>query len=273
MNLKKIFKTIKSNYIISIFVGIVILVGILSGYKYFYTKSSYVYVKVKLSQGLWWANTAKPNVWFVNSLKKNQKEYDILGNPIAEVLNVKYFPTFGGNQFDIYLTLKVKANHNNRTNEYTFKRSTLSVAAPIDLQLNSTTVSGTVIELSETPFQDKYVEKIVYLSNPNYSKDFPYLYNKITIGDKFFDGENYDFEVLDKSLQKKILSIPNNLTGQIYEQEVDTIQNIFVKAKMRLKVKNNQLYFGEEYRVTTNATIPISTPNYIFDGYSIIDVQ
>lgn len=83
MFLKKIWKLAIGNYFISIFLAVIIFVGFVSVFKLFFTKPTYVYVKVKMGQGLWWASTAKPSLWFVKSLNKGETERDLMGNPTA----------------------------------------------------------------------------------------------------------------------------------------------------------------------------------------------
>ncbi len=92
MNWKKLSKIAIENYFIMIFVAIVLFVGGVSAYKLFYTKATFVYAKVKLGQGLWWAGGQKPSSWLATSIKTGDVEKDLVGKPIAEVLAVRYYP-------------------------------------------------------------------------------------------------------------------------------------------------------------------------------------
>ena len=189
-------------------------------------KTEYVYVKVKVSQGFWWASTSKPSPWYAKAIKKGDIEYNILGKPIAEILEVRYYSVFAKdqpteNKYDIYLTLKLAADYNNRTQKYIFKRSNLTIASPIDLETQSAQITGTVIKVSEQEFVDEYVEKTVFLTK---SFAYPWEYEAIKVGDSYFDGEEIIFEVLDKNqvATSEIVTdyygnlLPCHLTGQIY---------------------------------------------------------
>lgn len=267
--LKKLIKFSRKNYFLVIFFAAILFVGIIAGYRLFLSKPTYVYARVKVGQGLWWATTQKPPIWYVNAIKKGEIEKSLTGLPIAEILSARYYP-LGNNQFDVFLTLRLSVGLNKKKQEYTFKRFTLSVGAPIELQFPSANITGTVIDLSQKPFGDRYVEKIIYLVNQSgYAKDFPYRYENIKIGDKYFDGEEYVFEVLDKRLEKNIWSIANNLTGTVYEQEVATSQNIVFKVKVKLIQKSDGLYYGEDYKVYSNAFIPFATRDYFFENFVI----
>ena len=278
MNLKKIIKFARKNYILTVFFSIILFVGFVAFSRIFFSKPTYVYARVQMGQGLWWAATAKPNSWLVASLKKGAVGRGLIGAPVSEILSIRYYPAWtpqwGSNQYDVYLTLRLRAGLNKRTGEYTFNRSSLSVGSPIELQFPQANVTGTVIELSPRPFQDKYVSKIVYLVNQGgYTKDFSIRYETIRVGDKYFDGENTVFEVLDKNLERNIWSIFNNLDTRIYEREIDTNQNIVLKARVLLKQKSDGLYYNENYKVTANAFIPFSTRDYFFENFVVRKVE
>lgn len=278
MNFKKLLRFIRKNYLIFVFIFAVGFVLLFSIFKIFFSKPTYVYARVQMGQGFWWAVTTKPNSWFIASLKKGAVQKDFTGKPVSEILSVRYYPAWtpqwGSNQYDVYLTLRIRAGLNKRTGEYTFNRSSLSVGSPIELQFPQAAITGTVIELSKVPFKDKYVPKIIYIaSRGGYNKDFPFRFETIKVGDKYFDGENTVFEVLDKSLERQVWSISNILTGTVYEQPVSTDQNIIVKARVLLKQKPDGLYYNENYKVTANAFIPFATGDYFFESFVVRRVE
>ena len=271
--IKKLWRFSIDNYFISIFLACIAFVIFVSVYRLFAVKPTYVYVKVKMGQGLWWASTAKTPIWFVNSIKKGDTESGLTGNPSAKILSVRYYPWGGSNQYDVYLILKLRVTGNKKTG-YSFNRSTIGVGAPIDFEFPSVQFSGIIIDLSEKPFKEKFIEKTVYLAKGSgYYKDFPFPYENIIIGDKYFDGEDYVFEVLDKKLQKQIWTVANNLTGQLFEQEAETAQQIIVKAKIKVKEINKQLVYGEDQVVILNRSLNISTSRVSFGDYSIIGIE
>lgn len=277
MNLKKLFKFTVKNYFITIFIAIILFVGAVSVYKLFYSKPTFVYAKVKLGQGLWWAGGVKPNFWLATAIKKGDTERDLVGKPIVEVLNVRYYPwiTVGSisDQFDVYLTLKLRVSVISRAKKYNFKRNTLGVGAPIELELSSAQVSGTIIDLSENPFEDKYVEKTVILTK-KYA--YPWEFDGIKVGDKYFDGEETVFEILDKALGEGsyVFSPQRTTTTTILSQQVsEQRQTINVKAKIRLKEAGDQLIFGEEQKLYVGKTLIILTPTFNFQDYIIGKIE
>ncbi|MBU1066224.1 hypothetical protein KKE60_00275, partial [Patescibacteria group bacterium] len=125
-------KNLKKNKYFSIitllFITVAVLVTSTAFIKTAISESDYIYVKVKISQGYWWASTQSPNVWFINSLKVGDAEYGLLGKPIAEVLEIRHYPTISypkyQAQYDIFLVLKLAVSVNTKTQKYMFKRST-----------------------------------------------------------------------------------------------------------------------------------------------------
>lgn len=274
MKLKKAVKLVKRNYFFSAILLVGLLVGLYIVFVVFFSKPRYAYVKLKVGQGLWWVNTARPNVWFADNIREGDIKYDILGRKQAEIIEVRKYPATQNSQFDVYITAKLKVGFNKRTGEYNFNRSILSVGAPIELQFPKVDVTGTVMEISPEPFNEPFVEKIVYIVNQGgYLKDFPYRYDSIKIGDYYNDGRDKVFEVLDKKLEKNIWSIGNNLTGTIFEGEIDTNQNIIVKARVKLKERKGNLYYGEDNKVMVNSFINFATNTYQFENFNIRKIE
>jgi len=269
MNLKKIIRFMRVNYFISIFLACIIFVGIVSVYKLFFTKPTFVYVKVKMGQGLWWANTAKPSIWFVNNLKKGEIEQSLTGEPVAEILSVRYYPWWASGQYDVYLDMKLKVSGNEKTGKYNFKRSTIGVGAPIDLEFPQAQFSGTIINLNSTPFKDDLVQRNVYLTKRN---AYPWEYEAITVGDYFFDGENRIIEILEKKAVDTIGLISDNF-GNYTAEQTENKKYITVKAKITGKKVNNQFVIGEDQVVMLGKTLNISTANFTFQDYIVSKIE
>jgi hypothetical protein len=234
-----------------------------------------IYVKIKVSQGLWWATTTKPNLWLAKGIKKGDTEYSLLGKPKAEILEVRYYPFFDETQqtedkYDIYLKVKLIASYDNRREQYTFHRTAIAVGSAIELETQNSQITGTVIEISENEFEDEYVEKtITLIKEEGYFKDNPYQFDNIKIGDSYFDGEDVVFEIIDKQLKKSVVLVPTSY-GTLHEQEVASRQNIIIRVKIKARKKDGQLFFGEEKVLNIGSPLIISTTNTKFDKEYII---
>lgn len=270
MNLKKLIKFSLDNYFISIFFAAILFVSIVSVLKLFIVKPTYVYARVKMGQGLWWASTARPSIWFVQNIKRGDVERDLVGSPIAQILGVRYYPWYTSNQYDVYLTVKLKVSGNKKTKKYSFKRSTIGVGSPIDFEFPNAQFSATVTDLENDPIKDTYIEKTIYLTK-RYA--YPWEYDGIKIGDKFFDGENTVFEVLDKSSSDTAEVITQESTKILNPQTTELRRYITVKAKIKVKKVGEQYVFGEEQVLSLGKPINISTSNFSFTDYVIAEID
>jgi len=266
--LKKIIRFLIDNYFLSIFFACVAFVALVSIYKLFFVKPTYVYVKVKVGQGLWWASTQKPSIWFVKNFKKGDQELNLNGRPIAEILSVRYYPWWGSNQYDVYLIMKLKVKKMS-SGKYNFKRSTIGVGAPVDFEFPKVQFSGTITELSEKSIKESYREKIIIITKRNAN---PWEYDSIKIGDFYFDGQEKVAEVLEKNASNTQTLVSDTL-GNYPDITPEQRKYIFVKLKLKGKIKDNQFVFGEEQIIAPGKTINLATQNFQFQDYLVAKVD
>ncbi len=252
----KIWNFFKKNYFVLVFFICIALVGVVFVSRLFLSEPTYVYAKIKVSQGYWWASTNRPAAWFINGIKKGDIEKGLTGQVEAQVLKVIYYPYRNTNQFDIYLDLKLKANKTD--DKYYFNRSVLGVGSPIDLEFPNSQFSGTVINFSPQPLSEKYEDKIIYLTK---RFAYPWEYDTIQINDKYFDGQQNVFEILAKSTSET-----NDITSlSAYESllaQDEARKYVVVKALVRVKKIGEQLVFGEEQTLNVGETFGIVTKSF-----------
>ncbi|MDO8269567.1 MAG: hypothetical protein Q7T54_02750 [Candidatus Levybacteria bacterium] len=269
LKIKRSVGFFRKNYIITIFIACILFVGVVVVARSYLSKPTYIYVKVKVGQGLWWATTAKPATWYVDSVNKGDVSLDILGKPEAKILFKKYYQWYGTDQYDVYLNIYLKVGRNKKTGEYTFNRAVLAVGSPIEVQFPKINITGTVISLSEKQFEEKLVERTIYLSKRG---AFPWELEAIKIGDSYFNGEEKIFEVIDKSGIEL-----TNLTWDAYGNNTPSISEpskyITVKAKVKMKQVNGQWILGEDQPIISGRAINISTPNFVFDNYIVSRIE
>lgn len=275
--LKKKYKFIYKHKAIALFIVIILLVILASGYKFLlqHLKQNYIYAEVQVNYPQ--SAYVDPTTWLIQSLKYEEKQYNLLGLTDAEITGVTYYPTYSnstGSQYNIYLYLKLKASYNKSDKQYTYQRQNIGIGSSINLNFTSTNILGTVIGISPSPIKKKYIEKTIYLiSKQGYTKDFPYFYNNIIVGDKYFDGMNTIFEIENKSLEQNIWTVQNNLNAQVYDRTVDSVQNIVVKAKIKVVEENDELIYGETYPIKIGSSIPFATSTYNFNNFVIASIQ
>lgn len=251
-----------------VFFSICLVVG-LSVYKIFLIAPTYVFAKIKIGQGLWWASTQKPPIWFIKALKKGDTQTDFLGNSTAEIISVRHYLWGNTNQYDIYLTAKLRVSGNQKNNKYIYNREPVAVGAPIDFEFPSAQFSGTIIDISTKPFNDVLITKTVYLTKKN---AFPWEYDAIQINDEYFDGQDVVFQILDKEKTDTSLVVSDEF-GNYPAPLAENRSFILVKAVVKGKMINNQLIIGEDQIISINKTFNITTNKYAFQDFEVSAIE
>lgn len=267
--LKRVWRFLIDNYFLSIFFACIVFVALVSVYKLFFVKPTYIYAKVKVGQGLWWASTQKPSLWFIDGLKRAKEEYDFLGKTQAQILSIRYYPWWGSNQYDVYLTMKLKVSKLGKTGKYNFKRSAIAVGSPVDFEFPQAQFSGTIIALSEKPIEEKYIEKTIILTKKNAN---PWEYESIKLGDNYFDGGEKVFEILEKTA-RDTQTLTSDTFGNYPIEAPELKKYIFIKAKIKVRQEKQKLIFGEEQIIMSGKAINIATDNFQFHDYLIASVK
>lgn len=270
--IKTVTKFFKKQLFISIFVGLILFVGLISLIKLPFNKTTDLYVTVKLSQGFWWANTPKPGIWFLQAFKKGEKEYNLLGKPIAEIMSVRYYQQVDSerNQFDMYLLVKLSVE-DAKNKGYLFKRTKIGIGSPIDLDFTNSQINGTIIDLNVKKITPNYVEKNITLTKKS---NFPWEFDVIKVGDKYFDGEENILEITDKEAVDTYIGASIDSYGSTLPQVLELRKYITIKAKIKLK-KNayNQLIFGEEQVIKKDTYPDLTTNDSVLSDFKVASLD
>lgn len=259
----------KKQYIFLTVVACIGFVVLVAGYRLFIKKPTYIYARVKVGQGYWWASTQKPSLWYVQAIKNAGTEKDLVGKPIVKILNVTYYPYYGSSQFDIYVDLQLKIDGINKKGSYSFKRETIGIGSPIDLEFSAVQFSGTIISLSTKKMKDEFVEKTVYLSK-RYS--YPWEFDSIKIGDYFDNGNGKVIMVLEKAKGETNEMFFNEL-GKLVSTDSNSYQNIFLKVKMKVKKEESGWVYGEEIIIAPGRSIGFITHDFSFNDYVVTKIE
>lgn len=274
--LKKALRLILRNRFLSLVLFCALFVAAVVFYKLVFSRPTYIYVKVKVGQGYWWANTQRPSQWFIKAIQEAKEEKQGAGEPPAKILSVAYYPYFGGGQYDVYTNLRLKVSRVGKEGKYNFERSTIGVGTPLDLEFSNVQFSGTIIQLSEKPFREQYVEKTVTLIKRN---TFPWEFDSINVGDSFFNGETTTLRVISKtSSDTAVISndsygnyLPIDGDGQKYLTEAQ--KYVTVKLKLKGEMTDGQFYYGEDQSVTPGRFISLATTHFVFNDFVVARVE
>lgn len=270
--IKIAIKFLKKQLFVSIFIGLILFVGLIVLIKFPFRKTTDLYVTVKISQGFWWANTPKPGIWFLQAFKKREKEYNLLGKPIAEIMSVRYYQQadLDLNQFDIYLLVKLSVE-DARNKGYMFKRTKIAIGSPIDLDFTNSQITGTIVNLNVKKITPNYIEKNITLTKKT---NFPWEFDVIKVGDKYFDGEENILEITDKEAVDTYIGASLDSYGSTLPQVLELRKYITIKAKIKLRKNSyNQLIFGEEQVIKVDSYANLTTNNTILSDYKVASLD
>ncbi|MFZ2206225.1 MAG: hypothetical protein WA061_04295 [Microgenomates group bacterium] len=264
-----IWQFVVAHYLVFVIVGCVGFVGLVSIYKLYIKKPTYIYVKVKVGQGYWWASTQKPSMWYLKAIQNAQEEVDLTGKPTAKVLRVAYYPWYGSNQYDIYVTLRLSVSKVGAQGSYTYNRETIGIGGPIDLEFKNVQFSGTIIALSEKPIVPTTESKTVYLTK---KYTYPWEYDAIKIGDYFNDGNGNVIEILEKAKGETNEVVLNDM-GRLLSAETETYRYILLKIKMRVRQEDGQILYGDEIIVSPGRNLGFITNEFTFNDYVVSKIE
>jgi len=259
----------KKNYFLFIIVGCVGFVGVVAFYKLFISKPTYVYAKIKVGQGLWWASTQKPSLWFIKAIQQAKEQKDLTGKPLVTLISTTYYPYYGSSQYDVYITVKLKVSVIGKTGTYSFNRETIGVSSPIDLEFPNVQFSGTIIEISNTPIYEVTETKIVYLYKKNVN---PWEYDQIQIGDFLSNGKENIFKVLAKERGETNDVLLSDLGKQI-NWDTEPYRYVKIKAIIKVKKEDGNYVFGEEAVVSPGRGLSLVLNNLTLNDYTIIKIE
>lgn len=262
--------------LIGIFLFITILTGIYAFTQRASKPQATVYVKLKLSQGLWWTTNANPPIWLAQTINPGDFEKDIFGNEIATVISKTYYsaePLKFPNQHEVYLTLKLATKQDSGTGKHRYKRSPLSVGSPLNIDLSSATLTGSVMSISSQEPQEKYLTKQITLAKQYaYYTDSPDEFNSIQIGDSYFDGQDIAFKITDKYLKARKVAF-SDINGRPVVNTLDVNQHIYLEAEIKVKEIDNMYFYGEEQRVAPGANLNIITNSQDLSRYTVVSLN
>ncbi len=277
--MKKIIPASKFNYKIILLILFVIIAGVTSfiGFNKKISKPKNTqYIRLKLSQGLWWSGNGNPPIWLAKSVNPGDTEKDLFGNEIATVIARNYYPSEPlkfPNQYEVYITVKLATQKDRGSEKFRYKRGTLAVGSPISIDLSSTTVTGSIMEMSSDEIKDtSVIKKITLFNQYGYYTDSPKEFESIALNDTYSDGQNIVFRTTKKYLGPRLVAFSDNFGKQSINQ-IKVNQNIYVDAEIMVKEINGMYFFGEEQRVVPGANLNILTNTQDFTKYTVVSVN
>jgi len=136
------------------FILIALFVGIL-GYILLSPRNKEVLITVRLAdKDMIWLDNGSPRVLSARSIRAGMKDVNMVGKTTAEIVHVRSFdqPKVESAYIakkTVYVTMKLQASHNRKTNEYVYQGVMLKVGEWVRFSVQSTLVNGLIVSVPE----------------------------------------------------------------------------------------------------------------------------
>ncbi|OGH11901.1 MAG: hypothetical protein A2857_02250 [Candidatus Levybacteria bacterium RIFCSPHIGHO2_01_FULL_36_15] len=248
---------------------------------YLFRSKEWIIVDIKItSDNVIYENRTSP-FWLTSSLKKGDTEYDGLGKPIVEILDIKTYDT--DNQYpmyykEAYVKAKIQAVYSKTQKKYTHNSKDVLVGAPISIKPNGILLEGLVTKIEGVSDKNNDVHKKVLLQiEDNYyeRKDTvgvrPWIADAINVGDqiKGFNGETIA-KVLDKKVEPAIRITTDN-AGNAHSVRDPYLQDLYITLDLVATVDHGNYYYRNTDKIKVGNQIFLFTPR-LDTKATIIDI-
>lgn len=93
--------------------------------------------------------------WFIEKLKPGIKEKNIMGQTMAELINIKTYPTSDQKKW-AHLRIKLKAVYNPGDNSYTYKNKKILIGNNLEFYMNNLLIDGTVLKINDKKNKNQF---------------------------------------------------------------------------------------------------------------------
>jgi len=275
--LKKLFKSFTwFDYSALIIIAIVLFIA----FFFFYRKSEYVDIRIKVTdQNVLYAQTYPQN-WYANSFRKGDIERDLLGRVITEIIGVESF-NVDNTEKAVYLDIRVKATYDSRTKLYSARGKNLTFGTPVRFNLSEVTFDGIVTEFPNSEIQENliviYKRADVLVKGEQKTKEGieviePQVLESIEKGDKIVDSNGRLLaEVIDIKINPAE-KITQDERGNVYLKRDPYYKNARITLNLRTKVVNGESYIFDDYPLRMGKEISLIFSDVFVKG-QIVDIM
>lgn len=227
----------------------------------------WVKVEVKIAPKEWWRDNQRPPYWLSSVPRKGDKQYDIFGRKVAEVLDVRNYEGVGGrNSTYLYLNLKVEIDKRKR--QYKFNHLPAEVGSQIDLQLGGAEMPGLVTHIEGMPdtrtWEEKTVEARLVDNNGVFPETLgvqPWVADEVKSGDKMKDTQG---RVIAEVLEKRVSQAEKIITtadGRVFVSQDPIKKDVTLVLRLMTYKAGGVNYFLDDIKVKVNQGLFLSLPS------------
>ena len=238
---------------------------------FFYRKSEYIEITVKVtSQDILFAH-ARPSFYYSEHFTVGDVELDNLGRAISEITHVEYFPAYKDSNI-VYVTLRVKATYDTRTKQYSSRGQRLVYGAPIRFSLSNVTFDGYVVDFPGKATSSEVKDVMVRVESKIRSVE-PKFAELVSIGDsvKNSSGESL-IEITEKSVTQAEM-VTTDLYGLTYLRSNPLGKDMDLTFHISAKKIGNIYYLFDEIPLVIGSYNNFVINNNLFEGVYIFSVE
>lgn len=274
--MKKVFSKLrrhaqKLSFFDTLMVGLFFVVAVTT-FTFFFRKTSYVTVRVRVTdRDVIWVYYNPPS-WFVYLFKEGMKEKNFLGTTTAEITDVYYYDSFTQtneviNKKTVYLTIRLRANYNKRTGEYKYNGIAVSAGEALKINFGNILVNGLITEVEglSSSYETVYPvlkaqikdNNAVFLGTTGVDQTTA---DALTAGDKVLDSNgNVAAEILKKEVFPA-KTVTFDTFGAPHEYPHPRKKDIYLTVRVAAKKIGDELYYFDDFLVKIGAWIPLNFP-------------
>jgi hypothetical protein len=250
---RSIFKNIK---VFDIIVVILLGLGGVTFFLFFYRKAAYVNIRVKVTDQEVLYQHTEPHTWYANRFRIGDAELDVLGRKTTEVIKVQTFNVDSQNKA-VYLDLKVRATYDSRSKTYSSRGQNIVFGAPIRINLSNITFDGFVTEFPGSEDHEKVKTGHAVVEALGRSAE-PAVAQSIKKGDQIFDSNNNILAEIIDVQTKPAEQVTQTSSGDLLLKSNPLYLDMSLKVKVSTKSINGELFMFDNLPVKIGDVLPLN---------------
>jgi hypothetical protein len=246
--------------------------------KYFSSKATWKTVRIEVIKKNWAENYDpygyKAPFWLSDKIKIGQNEINKSGKVIATVTNIENYER-GGEEIDLYLTVKIKTNYTKKTNSYSFKDNQIYLGSAIELNLDNNYLIGQIIDMD--PPVSGYQTKQFLITTNIRDVDVEKIKN-ITLHDKMYNKT--DNSIISEIIKIETSSPTNNIyiqntshTNFLSLSQNNKNKDVTIKFLVTAKYISQDWYFAGHQNIKVGNNFYFYSPKINLYGMEIVNVE
>lgn len=250
--IRRFLKLTKSDFIFLLIPVIVLC----SFYFFFYRKSEYINIKIKVTDQDVLYQSTEPKSWYANQFEVGDKEYDALGRVVTEIVSVDSF-NIDSIHKAVYLNLKVKAVFDTRSKLYSARGKTLIFGAPMRFNLSKITFDGFVTQFPGSDLVNSTSTEYMTVHAIGRNVE-PLIASVVQKGDKIFDSNNNLLAEVNNVEVKPAEQVTQTDSGDLYLRYNPLYKDIILTINVRTKKLHNEIFMFDNLPFKIGETIPLN---------------